>query len=256
LFPGSDFIPSFGIFHFLASRLDKSRGRTIISSGIPEHILMRAIVSSLCALIYLALAQPFALLGATGALGVLSLRDTSQTPPSGGNGDSRNPVISYNGRQVLFSSSATDLVVNETNNTPLRASFPARLNVFLRNTTTGTTTLISVNTNASAGGNGDSLPSAISTNGQFMLFESDANDLVPGDSNGIGDIFIRDVLNGSTSLVSVGTNGSNANGSSRDAVMTPDGRYVAFVSAASNLVENDTNGTRIFLFATCRPARP
>src|SRR4051812_1548411 len=75
-----------------------------------------------------------------------------------------------------------------------------------------------------------------------MLFESEATDLVPGDTNGLRDIFMRNVLNGTTSLVSVGTNGSSANGSSRDAVMTPDGRYVAFVSAASNLVENDTNG--------------
>jgi Tol biopolymer transport system component len=75
-----------------------------------------------------------------------------------------------------------------------------------------------------------------------VVFESDASDLVPGDTNGVTDIFVRDVVAGTTTLVSVATNGGPANGSSSDATMTPDGRYVVFISSANNLVPNDTNG--------------
>ena len=63
-----------------------------------------------------------------------------------------------------------------------------------------------------------------------------------GDTNGVNDVFIRDLVENITTLVSVSTNGSAANGTSRSSVMTPDGRYVAFVSAASNLTAGDTNG--------------
>jgi Tol biopolymer transport system component len=156
-------------------------------------------------------------------------------------GDSLNPGISRDGRYILYSSSANNLTTN-ADGAAFAPVYPAKLNVFLYDRTNGTTTLVSVNTNGTGGGNGDSFAVEISTNGQFALFESAATNLVTGDTNGFNDVFVRDIVNGITTLVSVGTNGIAGNGAARSSTMTPDGRYVAFVSAASNLVANDTNG--------------
>jgi Tol biopolymer transport system component len=177
-----------------------------------------------------------------GPLQSVSVADKRQPPPAGGSGDSLGPIISQDGRYVLFASTANNLVVLGASNTPLPVLIPPRLNVFLRDRTNGTTTLVSANLAGTGGGNGDSLPVSISTNGQYVLFESTAGDLVAGDTNGVNDVFIRDLVHGTTALVSVSTNGSCANGLSRNSVMTPDGRYVAFTSEASNLVAFDTNG--------------
>ncbi len=160
--------------------------------------------------------------------------------PATGGGDSVNPIISPDGRYVLFASTANNLVSGSGG--PLAAHFPPKLNVFLRDRTNGTTTLVSVDFMGLGGGNGDSAPRGISTNGQFALFESTAGNLVANDTNNAADVFVRDVVNGVTTLVSVSTNGGCANGLSRDSVMTPDGRFVAFSSLASNLVVGDTNG--------------
>lgn len=175
-----------------------------------------------------------------GSLQLVSVADSSLGPSAGGSGDSWAPVISADGRYVLFASLANNLVSNSVAG-PLPVLFPPRLNVFLRDRTNGTTTLVSVNLSGN-GGNGDSTPRAISTNGQYALFESAASDLVPGDNNNAGDVFIRDLVAGATRLVSVATNGGPGNGLSQESAMTPDGRYVAFSSAANNLVPEDTNG--------------
>ena len=155
----------------------------------------------------------------------------------GGSGDSGLSIISKNGRYILFASTANNLTLTNNNNSVL----PCRFNVFLRDRISQTTTLVSVSQNGTGGGNGDSFPMGISTNGQFALFESSASDLVANDTNNASDIFVRDVVNGTTTLVSIGANGGNANGVSRGSVMTPDGHYVAFTSVASNLVADDTN---------------
>jgi len=141
---------------------------------------------------------------------------------------------------VLFASTA-NIFVMFTNDIPMPARFPASFNVFLRDRTNGTTTLVSVNLSGIAGGNGDSLPLGLSTNGQYAVFESGASDLVARDTNNATDVFVRDLVSGTTLLVSVSTNGLVGNGASRSPAMTPDGRYVAFVSAANNLVAGDTN---------------
>ena len=158
----------------------------------------------------------------------------------GGSGDSGAPIISPDGHYVLFASVANNLAVN-SNSLPLPILIPPKLNVFLRDRTNQTTTLVSVNLAGAGGGNGDSLPTGLSDDGRYALFESSASDLVPGDTNKATDIFVRDLVNDVTLLVSVSTNGGFANGASRSSVMTPDGRYVAFVSAANNLVPRDTN---------------
>ncbi len=182
-----------------------------------------------------------------GPIQLVSRLTASQSPPAGGNGDSCLPVPSADGRFVLFASTANNLLLS-TNGLPLPAVVPARFNVFLRNRTNQSTRLVSANLAGSGGGNGDSFPSALSTNGQFALFESSASDLVPGDTNNAPDLFVRDLVSGALQLVSVGTNGLPGNGASRSPAITPDGRYVAFVSEAGNLVPNDTNKIpRIFL---------
>jgi hypothetical protein len=160
--------------------------------------------------------------------------------PAGGSGDSWGAIISPDGRFVLFASTANNLVLT-TNGTALPIAGAPGLNVFLRDRTNGTTTLVSANLNGTGGGNGDSIPTGLSTNGQFVCFESSASDLVAGDTNGATDVFVRDLLNHSTMLVSMATNGGVGNGVCRGSVMTPDGRYVAFVSAANSLVADDTN---------------
>ena len=170
---------------------------------------------------------------------LLSTVDASQSAVAGGGGDSGAPVISADGRYVLFASAAANLVLTSSN-TPLPFRSPPALNVFLRDRTNGTTVLVSVNLAGTGGGNGDSVPVGLSTNARYAVFESSASDLVPGDTNGLGDVFMRDLVGGTTILVSASTNGGVGSGESRSAAMTPDGRYVAFVSAATNLVASDS----------------
>ncbi len=95
----------------------------------------------------------------------------------------------------------------------------------------------------------------ISTNGRFALFESSASDLVANDTNNTSDIFVRDVVNGTTRLVSIGNAGGNASGASRGSVLTPDGRYVAFVSAAPIWCPVTPTASLIFLCGIYQRAR-
>lgn len=182
-----------------------------------------------------------ALVSAGASLQFVSLRDAALPVPAGGSGDSGSAVVSADGRYVLFASMAGNLVVI-SNPATVSALAPPRQNVFLRDRTTQITTLLSINPAGNAGGDGDSFPVAISTNGQFALYESSAGNLGPTDTNGASDVFLRDLLVGTNFLVSVRTNGGSGNGASRSATMTPDGRYIAFVSAANNLAAGDTNG--------------
>jgi Tol biopolymer transport system component len=161
--------------------------------------------------------------------------------PAGGGGDAGLPITSPDGRYILFASLANNLALT-TNNTPVPVLVPASMSVYLRDRASNTTTLVSVNLSGAAGGNGDSWPAGISTNGRYALFESTASDLVAGDTNNAPDVFVRDLVQGVTRLVSVNTNGVSGNAGSRGSVMTPDGHYVAFTSAASNLVAGDANG--------------
>jgi Tol biopolymer transport system component/alpha-tubulin suppressor-like RCC1 family protein len=167
--------------------------------------------------------------------------DPAVGPPASGGGNSMNPIITPNGRYVLFASTANNLALTSSN-TPFPAQSPPKINVLLRDRTNGTTTLVSINLAGTGGGNGDSMPIELSTNGQYALFESTASDLVPGDTNNATDVFVRDLVHGTNILVSIGMDGSFANGASRESTMTPDGRYVAFASTAINLAFGDANG--------------
>lgn len=165
---------------------------------------------------------------------LLSARDPSIAAPAGGNGHSTDAVISPGGRFVVFSSAACDLVPGDD-----RQFY---LDVFLRDRASNSTVLVSINLNGTGGGDSHSLFGQVSTNGRYVVFQSDADNLVTNDANGSTDIFIRDLVAGATTVVSVSTNGVPGNGVSSDAVMSPDGRYVAFVSTAPDLVPGDTNG--------------
>ncbi|MGH2685292.1 MAG: TolB family protein, partial [Actinomycetota bacterium] len=83
---------------------------------------------------------------------------------------------------------------------------------------------------------------SISGDGRYVAFVSDASDLTPGDANGEKDVFVRDLVAGTTTRVSVDADGGDPNGFSREATISADGRHVAFTSGASDLVAGDGNG--------------
>lgn len=194
---------------------------------------MKQLPGLVCIGILIALATATAWCGTVQPVSI----EGSASPCASGGGDSGAAVISADGRYVLFSSPAANL----TSSNAMPVSLTPKLNVYLRDRVNGTTRLVSVNL-AGIGGNGDSLPAGISTNGQFALFVSDASDLVSNDFNNSSDVFVRDMINNTTVLVSAAMDGTSGNGKSENPVMTPDGYNVAFVSAATNLVSNDTNG--------------
>ncbi len=104
----------------------------------------------------------------------------------------------------------------------------------------GTTELVSISSDG-VQGNGWSLQSKISADGRFILFYSTSGNLVPNDTNGTGDMFVRDLETGTTERVSISSDGNQGNGSSSEASISSDGRFIAFASSASNLVPNDFN---------------
>ncbi|MEG3910619.1 calcium-binding protein [Microcoleus sp. Pol12B5] len=155
-----------------------------------------------------------------------------------GNDSSRIPSISADGRFVAFVSSATNLVPGETNN---------RGDIFVRDLLTNTTTCVSVDS-AGNPGNDSSLYSSISADGRFVVFESDASNLVRGDTNNSTDIFVRDLSTNTTTRVSVSGAGNQGNGESYSPSISANGQKVAFSSKASNLVPGDTNnGSDLFI---------
>lgn len=148
-----------------------------------------------------------------------------------GNGSSFDPSLSANGRFVAFSSEASNLVDGDTS----RIS-----DIFVHDTQNLKTERVSIS-NESVQGNSYSYMPQISGNGRLVAFHSSATNLVPGDTNNKTDIFIHDRKRGRTSRVSIGSDGTQGNGSSTFPSISRNGRFVAFRSEATNLVQNDTN---------------
>lgn len=146
---------------------------------------------------------------------------------------SHNPVISDDGRYVAFDSESSTLVPGDTNN---------QTDVFLRDLNTGTTTRISKASDGTQANGGAETP-AISGDGRYIAYYSGASNLVSGDTDGHGDIFVHDRVGGATTRISVASDGTQANSSAEfyDVSISGDGRYVAYSSEASNLVTGDTN---------------
>ena len=152
---------------------------------------------------------------------------------SQGNGGSENPAISADGRYVVFRSNASNLVSGDTNN---------NWDVFIKDTTTNSITRVSTAANGSQG-NGTSYFPDISADGRYVVFESNAFNLVSGDTNFTDDIFVKDTTTNNITRFSMAADGSEGNSYSSDPAISADGSYVVFTSIASNLVSGDTNGT-------------
>jgi len=150
-----------------------------------------------------------------------------------GNGDSAWPSVSGNGRYVAFWSDATDLVPNDTNNAT---------DLFVRDCVAGVTERVSVSS-AGEQANGPSGGPSISDDGRYVAFNSLADNLVSYDTNGVADVFVHDRQTGKTTLVSR-SGVTVGNGASARPVISGNGRFVAFGSLATNLVEGDGNGVQ------------
>jgi Tol biopolymer transport system component len=161
-------------------------------------------------------------------------------------GDSAAAAVSSNGSYVAFQSAATNLVPGDTNGV-FDGDTNAVFDVFRRDTVAGETIRVSV-TSLSAQANFQSVNPDISADGRYVVFESDATDLVTGDTNAARDIFVRDTVLNTTERVSISDDEQEANLGSSIGVISDDGRYVAFQSVATNLVSTVTNGlTHIFV---------
>jgi Tol biopolymer transport system component len=162
----------------------------------------------------------------TGATTVVSVNPDGRPA-----GESFAPTVSPNGRYVAFVSFASTLVSGDTN---------AAGDIFVRDLTTGRTVRASV-TDDERQVAGDSRGTSVTDNG-LVGFWSEDPAVVPDDTNGAADAFVRDTVSGTTVRVSVSNTGAEGNQPSADPDLSGDGRYVVFNSGASNLVGSDTNG--------------
>ena len=155
------------------------------------------------------------------------------------NRESFAPAVSADGRYVAFVSLASNLVPRDNNGrrNPLLGQ-----DVFVHDRQTGQTTRASVASDQRQAIGPSSDPS-ISADGRLVAFTSDANNLVPRDTNRIGDVFVRDRQTGATVRASVASDGTQANDLSFLPAISADGRAVAFTSSATNLVAGDANQT-------------
>ncbi|MBU0511337.1 MAG: calcium-binding protein [Chloroflexi bacterium] len=154
-----------------------------------------------------------------------------------GNHSFQNPgsyAISPDGRYVAFDSLASNLVPGDTND---------YMDIYVHDRQTGQTSLVSVASGEPEEYFYSSSSPSISLGGRYVAFVSNASNLVPGDTNGYDDIFVRDTQIGVTSRVSMAYDGTQGNSTSYNPAISADGQYVAFYSTASNLVPGDTNNT-------------
>jgi uncharacterized repeat protein (TIGR01451 family) len=175
----------------------------------------------------------------------ISSRGQQALPDCGERGceGSHSPAISADGRYIAFVSDAPNLVAGDTNGIQ---------DVFVHDRKTGETARVSVNSSgqealadcAEVWWCGWAWTVQISADGRYVAFESSASNLVAGDANGYRDIFVHDRETGETRRVSESSDGTEADWNSFSPVISADGRYVAFVSSASNLVAGDANGYR------------
>jgi Tol biopolymer transport system component len=158
--------------------------------------------------------------------------DSVDTNSIVGNFASQRSAISADGHFVAFESVASNLVTGDTN---------VASDVFIRSRVLGTTQRVSVSASGAQGDNHSFNP-ALSADGRYVAFRSSATNLVAGDTNAVADIFVRDRLSATTERISVSDAEAQSNGNSHSPAISADGRYVAFVSSATNLVSGDTAG--------------
>lgn len=152
---------------------------------------------------------------------------------------SQKSTVSADGRFVVFASHATNLVSGDTNYCE---------DVFVHDRGTGQTRRVSISSDGTQADNWSEAP-AISADGRFVTFMSDADNLVSNDTNIDVDIFVHDLQTGQTERVSVASDGAQGDGNSLDPSISAAGQFVAYFSNSTNLVEGDTNGNQdVFVF--------
>jgi hypothetical protein len=151
-----------------------------------------------------------------------------------GNGSSAYASLSGDGRYVVFYSSASNLVPDDTNGVA---------DIFVHDNVSGATTRVSVDSSGTQANGASYYWSSISGDGRYIVFSSAATNLVSGDTNSDSDVFVHDMASGVTTRASVDSSGTEANNQSYYPSISSDGRYVAFLSAATNLVPGDSNST-------------
>lgn len=154
------------------------------------------------------------------------------------NGDASTAGISSDGRYVVFTSAATNLVANDTNGVA---------DVFVKDLQTGQVTRASTDSVGNEADGGASYGVSITVGGRYVVFTSYADNLVADDTNGVADVFVKDLVAGTTTRVSTSSTGvqgdaSSTGGTTTYGLVTSDGRYVLFTSDATNLISDDTNG--------------
>lgn len=151
-----------------------------------------------------------------------------------GGGDPSQASISKSGRFVAFDSTATDLVDGDGNG--VRDVF-----VFDRKKKKVERVCVPYDSGEANGVSGNA-PVSISADGRFVAFDSNASNLIPGDTNGKVDVFVFDRKKNLTTRVSESTDGVASNSLSSQPAISPDGRFVTFQSYATNLVSGDDEG--------------
>ena len=173
----------------------------------------------------------------TGSVRVVSRRSAGVPDGGdGGNGHSRHPSLSADGRYVAFDSEADNLSDEDDN---------AVTGVFVRDLELDTTTLGSRQSGAGAGADGDSEYAVLSPDARLLAFDSEADNLSTGDNGNVQDVFVRDLQTGIVSLVSrqsAADGGVGGDGESGGAAFSGDGRYIGFHSGADNLSALDSDG--------------
>lgn len=155
--------------------------------------------------------------------------DAAGVPADGSSGGTS---ISGDGAFVSFASDAANLVPADAN---------GAYDIFRKDAASGDIILVSTDSNG-AQADGDSGTSSTSGDGRYVAFWSEAANLVPGDGNGLKDVFVKDSMTGTTALVSARADGAPGNSGSDLPSISDDGRYVAFRSTADDLIAGDTNG--------------
>lgn len=168
----------------------------------------------------------------TGAISLVSLDSAGNQ----GNGQSLEANVSADGRFVVFSSAATTF---GSGTGPTNGN---GFDVFVRDRQLGQTSIVSIATSGAAI-TGFAQGGSITDDGNQVLFWSDASNLVPNDTNGVYDCFLRDRAAATTIRISLSSSGLQGRSQSMEPVMAGGGRYAAFTSAATNLVLPDTNNT-------------
>jgi Tol biopolymer transport system component len=168
-----------------------------------------------------------------GAAGSTLTRVSVSTSGAEADGQSERPSISSDGRYVAFTSRATNLVPDDTNGVT---------DVFVRDLVRKTTVRVSLAADGSQADGGSAIDPQISPDGRLVAFASDATNLVPGDTNGRIDIFLRNLKSGQTTRVSLADKRKQSDGDSMKPTFSADNRYIAFASVGG-LVAADGNET-------------